>query len=53
MADRVASGQRRVVLEAMPASERRIVHITLHNHPQVTTKSVGDGDRRKVTIIPK
>jgi hypothetical protein len=25
----------------------------LRNHPSVTTLSVGEGDRRKVTIIPK
>ncbi|MEE9615685.1 MAG: R3H domain-containing nucleic acid-binding protein, partial [Anaerolineae bacterium] len=33
--------------------ERRIVHIALREHPQVTTQSVGEGDRRKVTIIPR
>jgi spoIIIJ-associated protein len=53
MAERVASGRRRVVLEAMPAYERRIVHLALHDHPNVTTKSVGEGSHRKVTIIPK
>jgi spoIIIJ-associated protein len=53
MADRVAFSQQRVVLEAMPAYERRIVHIALRDHPQVTTKSIGDGERRKVTIVPK
>jgi spoIIIJ-associated protein len=53
MADRVAFSQQRVVLEAMPAYERRIVHIALRDHPQVATKSIGDGERRKVTIVPK
>jgi spoIIIJ-associated protein len=53
MADRVAFSQQRVVLEAMPAHERRIIHIALRDHPQVTTKSIGEGERRKVTIIPK
>jgi spoIIIJ-associated protein len=37
----------------MPAYERRIVHITLRKHPKVTTQSVGEGERRKVTIVPK
>ena len=37
----------------MPAYERRLVHIALRNHPQVTTQSVGEGERRKVTIVPK
>ena len=31
----------------------RIIHITLRNHPQVTTQSVGEGEQRKVTIIPR
>lgn len=53
MAERVAFSQQRVVLEAMPANERRIIHIALRNHPQVTTASIGEGDRRKVTILPK
>ena len=43
----------RQALEPMPAYERRIVHITLRNHPKVTTQSVGEGERRKVTIVPR
>jgi spoIIIJ-associated protein len=53
MAERVAATKKRVVLEAMPAHERRIIHITLRDHPAVMTKSVGADDNRKVTIIPK
>jgi spoIIIJ-associated protein len=53
MAERVVSTGRSVALEAMPPRERRIVHITLRNHPQVTTQSVGEGDQRKVTIVPR
>jgi spoIIIJ-associated protein len=53
MAERAASSRRRVILEAMPAHERRIVHLALHDHPSVTTKSIGEGDHRKVTIIPQ
>jgi spoIIIJ-associated protein len=37
----------------MSAYERRIVHMALRDHPSVTTESVGEGDQRKVTIIPK
>jgi len=40
-------------LEPMPADERRIVHITLADHPDVTTQSIGQGDFRKVVIVPK
>ncbi|HEX9029647.1 MAG TPA: R3H domain-containing nucleic acid-binding protein, partial [Anaerolineales bacterium] len=53
MADQAVKTNRRQVLEPMPASERRIVHIELRNHPEVTTESIGEEPRRKVTIIPK
>jgi spoIIIJ-associated protein len=44
---------RTMLLEPMPPNERRIIHLTLRDHPQVVTKSVGEGEQRKVTIIPK
>jgi spoIIIJ-associated protein len=53
MAERATATGKRVVLEAMPAYERRIVHLTLKDHPAVYTKSIGSDDNRKVTIIPK
>jgi spoIIIJ-associated protein len=53
IADRVAKTRQPVALEPMPPNERRAVHIALRDHPAVTTQSVGKGDRRKVTIIPK
>ncbi len=53
MADQVAKTGRRLALEPMPASERRLVHIELRNHPDVTTQSVGEEPHRKVTILPK
>jgi spoIIIJ-associated protein len=53
MAERVAFSKQQVVLESMPANERRIIHIALRDHPQVTTRSIGEGDNRKVTIVPK
>ncbi|RME72454.1 MAG: protein jag [Chloroflexi bacterium] len=53
MAERAVANKRRVVLEAMPAYERRIIHLALKDHPAVYTKSVGSDENRKVTIIPK
>jgi spoIIIJ-associated protein len=53
LAEQAVRTNRRVVLEPMPPHERRIVHLTLRNHPKVTTVSIGEGDRRKVTIIPR
>lgn len=53
VAERVTRTGQSQALEPMPAYERRLVHIALRQHPQVTTHSVGEGERRKVTIIPK
>lgn len=57
LARRVASQavetSRVMTLEPMPANERRIIHIELRDNPEVETESVGEGNRRKVTIIPK
>jgi len=53
MAERAVANKERVVLEAMPAYERRLVHLALRDHPAVFTKSIGRDKNRKVTIIPK
>jgi spoIIIJ-associated protein len=52
MADQAVKTNRRQMLEPMPANERRLVHIELRNNPDVTTESIGEDPRRKVTIIP-
>lgn len=52
MADQALKTGRSQVLEPMPASERRIIHIELRENPEVNTESVGEDPRRKVTIIP-
>lgn len=51
LAERVKSSRRPITLEPMPPDERRIVHLTLANHPEVTTQSTGSGDERKVVIL--
>jgi spoIIIJ-associated protein len=53
MAEQAIKTGRRQVLEPMPANERRLVHIELRDHPNVTTESIGEEPRRKVTIVPK
>ncbi|MEL6307121.1 MAG: RNA-binding cell elongation regulator Jag/EloR [Chloroflexota bacterium] len=53
MAEQALRQRRTVMLEPMPPHERRIIHLTLRKRDDVTTKSVGDGDKRKVTISPK
>jgi spoIIIJ-associated protein len=52
MAEKAAETLQPVILEPMSAYERRIIHIALRDHPQVMTESTGEGDSRKVMIIP-
>ena len=40
-------------LPPMPTNERRLVHLHLANHPEVTTASEGLGRTRSVVISPK
>lgn len=53
MAERVRTTQQPVTLEAMPAHERRIVHLALAGNPHVSTQSIGQDDDRKVVIVPQ
>lgn len=53
MAERVTMNRQPLALEPMPPNERRVIHLALRDHPFVTTKSVGQGDKRRVTILPK
>lgn len=53
VATRVVQSSRSITLEPMSPADRRIVHITLAEHSGVTTESTGEGEDRKVTIMPK
>ncbi|HLF90244.1 MAG TPA: RNA-binding cell elongation regulator Jag/EloR [Anaerolineales bacterium] len=53
MADQAIRTGKRQYLEPMPSDDRRLIHIALRNHPDVTTESMGEGSRRKVTILPR
>ena len=53
MADQAIKTGKRQILEPMPSNERRLVHLELRDHPQVSTESIGEEPRRKVTINPK
>lgn len=50
MADRVRQTGSAITLEPMTAAERRLVHITLAEDPELSTNSIGEGDNRKVVI---
>jgi spoIIIJ-associated protein len=51
LAEQVKSRRRPITMEPMPADERRIVHLTLADNPDVTTQSIGEGEGRKVVIL--
>jgi spoIIIJ-associated protein len=53
LAEQVKSRRRAITMEPMPADERRIVHLTLSDNPDVTTQSMGEGENRKVVILLK
>lgn len=53
MAEQVKARGVPFTLEPMSAYERRIVHLALADHLDVTTQSIGDGEARKVVILPK
>ena len=50
LAEQVAKRRRPITMEPMPPDERRVVHITLADDPDVMTQSTGDGDGRRVVI---
>ncbi|MBM4446823.1 MAG: protein jag [Chloroflexi bacterium] len=53
LAEQVKRNRRLITLEPMPADERRIIHLALTDHPDVTTQSIGEGEMRKVAIMLK
>ena len=52
VARQVARSGRPIVLEPMPANERRVIHLTLKQHPDVVTHSEGEGSTRRITVEP-
>jgi spoIIIJ-associated protein len=52
VASEVASQQRSRLLESMAPDERRIVHMTLADDPEVETESQGDGYYKRIKIFP-
>jgi len=53
LASKVKAQKKDVILEPMNPYERRIIHSTLQNHPNVKTKSHGEEPYRKVVIAAK
>jgi spoIIIJ-associated protein len=53
VARQVSRTRRPMMLEPMPPNERRIVHITLRENPDVHTESSGEGMNRRITVMPR
>jgi spoIIIJ-associated protein len=53
LAEQVKASKMPFTLEPMLAYERRIIHLALADHADVTTESVGEGEARRVVIRPK
>jgi spoIIIJ-associated protein len=52
-AEQVQTRGQAIPLEAMSPAERRIIHMTLADHPSVTTESSGLEPDRRVVVLPK
>jgi spoIIIJ-associated protein len=52
-ANRVRQSGVAFTFEPMSANERRIIHLTLADAPDLSTESIGEGVERKLRISPK
>jgi spoIIIJ-associated protein len=52
-AERAVREGREVALAPMSPADRRVIHTTLAGHPAVVTQSRGEGDARRVVVIPR
>ncbi len=52
-AKEVETSKEPVILDPMPAYERRLVHMELEKNSKVTTESIGEEPRRRIVIRPK
>ena len=53
LADQVKTRKIPFAMEPMSAFDRRVIHLALADHPDVTTESTGIGEARKVVITPR
>jgi spoIIIJ-associated protein len=52
-ATRVTETGKMLQLEPMPALERRWIHLTLRDDPNVVTQSIGEEPNRRVVLVPR
>ncbi|MDP2729781.1 MAG: RNA-binding cell elongation regulator Jag/EloR [Dehalococcoidales bacterium] len=53
MAEQVRTRQTPFAFEPMPPDERRLIHLSLADHPDIVTESIGEGESRRVVISCK
>lgn len=53
LGERVKRRRKTITLSPMSPRDRRVIHLTLQEDPLVTTKSMGRGFFRQVTIVPE
>lgn len=53
MAEKAQTSNKPVTVGQMNAYDRRVVHMTLKDNPEVRTQSMGEGYYRKLVIFPK
>jgi len=53
MANKAKKTKKPITTDPLNARDRRIIHLALKNDSEIETKSVGDGELRKVVILPK
>ena len=51
-AQRVRYFKKEVAMQPMTAFDRRIVHMSLQEYPDIVTESIGDGITRRIVIKP-
>jgi spoIIIJ-associated protein len=52
LAEKVRKTKKAVTVSHMNAHDRRIIHMALQNDESLTTKSRGEGEYRKIVIVP-
>jgi spoIIIJ-associated protein len=50
--EKVKKTKKAVVLNHLNAHNRRIIHMALQNDTSITTKSRGEGEYRKIIVLP-
>lgn len=50
IAKKVRRSKKAVILEPMPAYERRVIHLKLAEQPDIVTESIGEEPERKIVV---